>query len=202
MGNAVTVALLGLQHEASATGCHADTLHGFQPDIHVWKPAIRLPIGSGNERRFRTISIFGSVRRPQRHGENYDFGSAFPGSLWPRLPPSVRRISFPVALKANMNGYATTGSFSSASTNFSAMFAGQPLAGVWRLDVADVAPGPTIGSNWFAARMATYTCQRRSSRPVVKRREESHRSFTQGQQNATYTLAVSNAANAGPTSGL
>jgi uncharacterized repeat protein (TIGR01451 family) len=201
-GNAVTVSLLGLQHEAS--GDLIVTLTHFtdssQTSMYGSPQYVFYRIGkmSADPNDFGYSAEFGD---PGGTGDNYDFGSAFPGGLWATAAALGAANFIPGRGQGFINGYATTGQFSSAATTFSAMFAGQPLAGVWRLDIADVAAGPTLGSTGSLLQWQLALVNGPPPPASLSIAKTHTGNFTQGQQNATYTVTVSNAANAGPTSG-
>jgi uncharacterized repeat protein (TIGR01451 family) len=201
-GNSVTVSLLGLEHEAS--GDLVVTLTHFtdssQTSMYGSPQYVFYRIGktSADPNDFGYSAEFGD---PNGTGDNYDFGSAFPGGLWATAASLGAANFIPGRAEGFANGYATTGQFSAAATTFSAMFAGQPLAGVWRLDIADVAPGPTIGSTGSLQQWQLAVTPAATPPAALSIAKTHTGNFTQGQQNATYTVTVSNAANAGPASG-
>jgi uncharacterized repeat protein (TIGR01451 family) len=201
-GNALTLSLIGLQHEAS--GDLIVTLTHFtdssQTSIYGSPQVVFSRIGklSADPSDFGYSAQFGD---PTGTADNYDFGSSFPGSLWATAALLGAANLIPGRAQGFVGGYAPTAAFSSAATNFSAMFAGQPVAGVWRLDVTDNAPGPTVGSSGSLLQWALNVTLDSSPAPSLSIAKTHSGNFVQGQQNAAYTVTVANAANAGPTSG-
>ncbi len=201
-GNALTLSLIGLQHEAS--GDLIVTLTHFtdssQTSIYGSPQVVFSRIGklSADPNDFGYSAQFGDSAGT---ADNYDFGSSFPGSLWATAALLGAANLIPGRAQGFLGGYAPTNALSSAASNFSAMFAGQPVAGVWRLDVTDNAPGPTLASTGSLLQWALNITQASSPGPSLTIAKTHSGNFVQGQPNAAYTVTVSNAANAGPTSG-
>lgn len=146
-GNAFTVSLLGLAHEASGDLAVAiahfsdagETILEGSPQYVFY----RIGKTSADPLDFGYSAQFGN---PSGTGDNYSFNSAFTGDLWGAAAPLGAADFIPGVASGFTAGYWTTGPFSGAATSFSSQFAGQSVAGSWRLEISDNAPGPTVGS--------------------------------------------------------
>jgi hypothetical protein len=186
------MSLLGLQHETS--GDLIVTLTHFtdmsQTSMYGSPQSVFSRIGkSSDPNDFGYLAQFGD---PFGTGENYDFNTGFQQNLWSTA--ATLGAANPIPGRAQGSG-----SFNPA-TNFSAMFAAQPLAGVWRLDITDNAPGPTTGSTGSLL-MWQLTVLNSTPGPSLSVGKSHTGNFTQGQQNAAYAITVSNANGAGSTVG-
>ena len=147
-GNAVTVSLLGLAHEASGDlivqvshyADAADTILIGSPEYVVY----RIGKASTDPTDFGYSAQFGDCTAGT--GDNYSFNSGFPGDLWGTAAPLGSADCIPGVASGFTAGYGTTGPFSGVANSFSSGFAGQSMAGSWVLQISDNAPGPTIGS--------------------------------------------------------
>lgn len=146
-GNAVTVSLLGLAHEASGD-LIVEITHFLDagetiPDGAAQYLFYRIGKTSDDPSDFGYDAQFGD---PFGTGDNYSFNSGFPGDLWGAAAAAGAANYIPGVASGVTAGYWTTGPYSGAATSFSSQFASQSLAGSWRLEISDNAPGPGEGS--------------------------------------------------------
>ena len=145
-GNAITVGLLGFIHEAS--GDLIITLTHYtdvsKTSIYGAPQTLFYQIGklSSDPNDFGYAAQFGDLFA----GENYKFNSGFATNLWTIASLLGSANFIPGAAAGFSAGYTTHGAFSSTPNNFSAQFAGQPIAGYWELNVIDNSPGPSVPS--------------------------------------------------------
>jgi hypothetical protein len=144
-GDQVTLSLIGLQHEAAAdlevTLTHfsdlAQTILFGLPQLAF----SRIGKQSNDPLDFGYLPQFGDATGT---GDNYHFNSSFAGDLW--TTASFLSETQQILGEAQGEGqYWTTSAFSGSPNSFSSAFAGQLLAGYWRLDITDNAEGPTSG---------------------------------------------------------
>ena len=145
-GNAITVGLLGFIHEAS--GDLVITLTHYtdvsKTSIYGATRTLFNQIGklSSDPNDFGYGAQFGDLFG----GDNYKFNSGFATNLW-TVASLLGSADFIPGVAAGFSaGYTTHGAFSSTPNNFSAQFAGQPIAGYWELNVIDNSLGPSVPS--------------------------------------------------------
>jgi hypothetical protein len=136
-GDAVTLSLLGLAHEASGdlvvTLTHFDA-SGTTPYGSPQYVFYRIGKTSADPADYGYSAQFGSSPGT---GDNYSFNSGFAGDLW-GAASSLGSADFIPG-----SAYWTTGPYSGDATSFSSEFAGQPVAGSWLLEISDNAAGPS-----------------------------------------------------------
>ena len=150
-GNAVTITLLGLQHDFA--GDLRITLSYINAQGSTLQSVDLLNrIGSSASNPYGTSADFGNN---QGVGDNYQFNSDYPGNIWTTAacsdPPACTTPygdadSLPGVSTTANNGQYFTSTSGGLKTNLSYAFAGLSVSGgTWRLTITDAAD-PNIGS--------------------------------------------------------